>query len=99
MNTVKQIDWIKNDTKGNPRYVCHFFSLLSEKEKLADYATEDAGINAACNSLDNQYKLALKRAKEIGGLKFHNKKYGWGIVFQSYNITDTENQIKAILNK
>lgn len=97
--TTKQIKWtrISNDTNGNPRYVCHFFSLLSEKEKLADYADKGTGIYAACASLDNQYKFAIKRAKTIGGRKFHNKKYGGGIVFQSFNIQDTERQIKELI--
>lgn len=47
--------------------------------------------------LANDYTRALYLAKTIGGRKFHNKQYGGGIVFQSYN-TDTLaeriNQIK-----
>lgn len=88
---------IANDINGNPRYVCHFFNLLTQEEKYKDYATEGAGIDAAVSSLDNQYALALKRAKTIGGRKFHNKQYGGGIVFQSYNIAETEKQIKELL--
>lgn len=102
MNTQTQIEWtrINNDINGNPRYVCHLFNLLTEKEKYSDFATDGtSGIDAACSSLDNQYKLALKRAKTLGGRKYHNKKYGGGIVFQSYNIKDTEKQIQELLNK
>ena len=36
------------------------------------------------------YELAVKRANKIGGRKFHNKQYGGGIVFQSYNLDSTE---------
>lgn len=43
------------------------------------------------------YETALKRAKKIGGRKFHNKQYGGGIVFQSYNINDTAKHIKETL--
>ena len=42
------------------------------------------------------YGTALIRAKKIGGRKFHNKQYGGGIVFQSYNIADTEKHILEI---
>lgn len=103
MNTTTQtIEFtrITNDINGNPRYVCHFFNLLTEEEKYKDFANEGAiGIDAACTSLDNQYKLALKRAKTIGGKKYHNKQYGGGIVFQSHNIKDTTKQIIDLLNK
>lgn len=73
---------VANDSNGNPRYVCHFLNLLTEKEK---YSTAQ------------NYGLALARAKKIGGRKFHNKQYGGGIVFQSYNIRDTEKSIKNML--
>jgi len=99
---TKKIEWtrIANDVNGNPRYVCHFFNLLTEEEKYKDYAKEnETGIDAACNSLDRQYEFALKRAKKIGGKKFHNKQYGGGIVFQSHNIKSTETEINNLLNK
>lgn len=89
MNAPTQINWtrINNDVNGNPRYVCHFFELLTEEEK-------DQEINTS-----SKYEKALKRAKGIGGKKFHNKQYGGGIVFQSYNTKETEAQIKELLNK
>jgi hypothetical protein len=46
-----------------------------------------------------KYGIALKRAKKIGGKKFHNKQYGGGIAFQSYNIKETEKQIEELLNQ
>ncbi len=83
----KKIDFtrINNDTNGNPRYVCHFLSLLTDKDEFT--------------SLDARYELALKRAKKIGGRKYHNKSYGGGIVFQSYNIGETERHIKELLER
>ena len=39
------------------------------------------------------YEQAVALAKTIGGRKFHNKQYGGGIVFQSYNILDLEKEI------
>jgi len=39
------------------------------------------------------YEEAVKLANTLGGKKFHNKQYGGGLVFQSYNIQDLENSI------
>jgi len=71
---------INNDINGNPRYVCHFLNLLSDKEQESYNVSE-------------KYALALKKAKTIGGKKYHTKSYGGGIVFQSYNIADLEKSI------
>ena len=47
------------------------------------------------NFADN-YPRALFLANKIGGRKFHNKQYGGGIVFQSYNVKNLESQILKI---
>ena len=73
---------VNNDTNGNPRYVCHFLNLLNDNEQAG--------------AIDSKYAIALNKAKKIGGRKFHNKQYGGGIVFQSYNIADTERSIKEL---
>lgn len=75
---------VNSDTNGNPRYVCHFLEFIKDSE-----------FNL---SIDEKYTLALKRAKQLGGRKFHNKQYGGGIVFQSYNIKDTERKILELVN-
>lgn len=84
MNAANNIQWkrIDSDTNGNPRYVCHYSNLLTDNDK------EDH---------TQRYELALKRAKAIGGKKFHNKQYGGGIVFQSHNIRETEKHINELL--
>ena len=75
--TKDDLTRINNDVNGNPRYVIHFFALLTDKEKEFDY---HAGLS------DNRYNLAITKARSLfGGKKFHNKQYGGGIVFQSYN--------------
>lgn len=68
---------IKNDTNGNPRYVCHFLNLLTANEK----DNREIGI------LD-RYAVAITRANSIGGRKFNNKQYGGGIVFKSYSLDE-----------
>jgi hypothetical protein len=79
----KKFTRITNDYNGNPRYVIHFLELLNDEER----------INLPFNL---KYVYALKKAKKIGGKKFHNKQYGGGIVFQSYNLQDTWNAIQEI---
>jgi hypothetical protein len=64
---------INNDVNGNPRYVAGFLNFITPKDK---------------GDISDKYDLAVKRAKAIGGKKYHNKTYGGGIVFQSYNTND-----------
>ena len=78
MNT-QDFDRVNNDVNGNPRYVIHFLQCVPA------YA-QDFDISA-------KYDAALYVMKKAGGKKFHNKQYGGGIVFVSYNL---DNTIKAI---
>lgn len=77
---------VKNDVNGSPRFVCHFLNFIGEKDKNL--------------SIDSEYSLALKRAKQLGGRKFHNKQYGGGIVFQMYDGQQAEmsQKIRDIAN-
>jgi len=92
MKNQKGIEFtrVNNDGNGNPRYVCHFLNFITDKDT-------DKLENGELTYLDMSYELALKRARKIGGRKFHNKQYGGGIVFQSYNITDTMNRIYELI--
>ena len=51
-----------------------------------------------CHFLDiaSTYPEAIKRAHTIGGRKYHNKRYGGGVVFQSYNTDDLKRRIIEI---
>lgn len=69
---------INNDVNGNPRYVIHF-TLCYPPQWAGEAATA--------------YDRTVKLMNKIGGRRFHNKQYGGGIVFQSYNLNET---IKAI---
>lgn len=44
----------------------------------------------------DNYQRALFLARKIGGRKFHNKQYGGGIAFQSYNIDKIAEKIAEI---
>ena len=89
MNTKEEnkIEWtrIDHDVNGTPRYVCHFFSLLTESE-INDRSGSDF--------ISRRYKIAVKRANSLGGRKFHNKQYGGGIVFCTYSLAELEKRIK-----
>lgn len=91
--TTNTINWtrINNDVNGNPRYVCHFLSLNTVDEK--ENTPND------WNRISNLYAMAVKRANRIGGKKYNNKKYGGGIVFQSYDLKDTEKHIMRVLQE
>ena len=80
---IKNFTRVNNDVNGNPRYVIHFTHLINDEER---------------NFIpwNGQYEYALKKAKLIGGKKFHNKQYGGGIVFQSYNLENTFDKIKKL---
>jgi hypothetical protein len=85
---------VTSDVYGNPRYACHFLKLLTDEEKQRDWTS-----TSDIFGIDSQYKFAVKRSNLLGGRKYHNKKFGGGIVFQSYNIQDTCNAINNLLNQ
>ena len=79
---------INNDTNGNPRYVCHFLSFIKPGETFENVPPWD---------ISGKYDIALSRSRQFGGRKFHNKQYGGGIVFQSYNIDDLSERIEKFV--
>ena len=82
---------IKNDVNGNPRYVVHFLSL-NTREELDRTGEQWIGVN-------DKYEIALKRARSIGGRKFHNKQYGGGIVFQCYSLRELMADIARVTGR
>jgi len=42
------------------------------------------------------YERALYLSRQLGGRKFHNKQYGGGIAFQSYNTEQLAQRIAEI---
>lgn len=61
------------DVNGNPRYIIHFLHLSKEGDALEW-------------DISGKYAAAVKRANKLGGKKYHNKQYGGGVIFQSYNV-------------
>lgn len=88
METKIEFTRINNDVNDKPRGVCHFLNFITDNDNTGSIL-----------GIGGSYDVALSRAKKIGGRKFHNKQYGCGIVFQSYNLDDTAKQIVELKNK
>ena len=90
--SAESIDFtrINNDTNGNPRFVCHYLEFITQKDR-------DNRDDLNAHFLQDDYKTALKRAKKLGGGKFHNKQYGGGIVFQTHNTDSLESDILNLI--
>jgi hypothetical protein len=89
MNDKIKFTRVNSDMYGSPRYVCHFLELVNDNDREK---VKDMGINF----ISELYSIAVKKANKIGGRKYHNKSYGGGIVFQSYNTDDLSNKIQQI---
>ena len=96
MITPNDFTQINNDTNGNPRYVCHYVHFLTEKDN-DQMSLSVTPIYKVIDNLSRRYNVAISRANKIGGRKFHNKQYGGGIVFQSYNLRNTCNKINELI--
>lgn len=94
---VKPSDFTRanSDINGNSRFVCHYLNLNSDIE-----ASVIMGWNSKGLLVNDKYAQALKRAKQLGGKKYHNKKYGGGIVFQCVEglLPDLCKRLNALLN-
>ena len=82
---------VPSDVNGNPRCVVHFLAL-NTREELDRAGPDWIGIH-------EKYRLACKRANSIGGRRYHTKRYGGGIVFQSYSIDETAAHISRVTGR
>tara|TARA_R110002124_G_scaffold215130_2_gene381081 strand:+ start:243 stop:686 length:444 start_codon:yes stop_codon:yes gene_type:complete len=76
------INWTRanNDINGNPRYICHYLAfkpLQDSNEAFVSFSYEDA----------------IKEANKLGGKKYHNKQYGGGLIFSTYNLQSLSDKI------
>ena len=76
---------VNNDSNGNPRYVCHFLDI--------------GLVTPSTLNLGDRYSYVVAFCNKLGGKKFHNKQYGGGIVWQSYNLDSTIQHIKEAVKK
>lgn len=89
---------VNSDVNGNPRYVIHFLNFITDSD--TEKIKEDFSIYLERNPFELtslEYANAVNKARQIGGKKYHTKRYGGGIVFQSFNIQHTCNRINELL--
>lgn len=96
MKNSIELTRISNDTNGNPRYVVHFFALLNENDRKK--ADEMCKTNGDIFGVTTAYNVAIAKSRAIGGKKYHNKSFGGGIVFQSYNVDSLKKSILEVQN-
>jgi hypothetical protein len=81
---------VKKDVNGNPRYAIHFLKILNQEE--------NSRFNDNTDFIARKYNYALKKSRQWGGRKFHNKQFGGGIAFQSYALDRLCNEINKTLD-
>lgn len=75
---------------------------MNNEKQTINFTRIDNDINGnpryVCHFLNiaDNYETAVKMANKIGGRKYHTKKYGGGIVFQSYNTDDLKKHIQEL---
>ena len=92
MKTTIEFKRVNNDINGNPRDVCHFLPLINDQDEEKAKELSDV-VRPYQMSVSHLYDIAVSKAHKIGGKKYRGKDFGGGIVFQSYNIEETEEAI------
>lgn len=75
MTTDIEITRLNSDRNGNSRWAVHFIDL--EPQAIRDQLRGQL-------TLEQRYERVLRLAREVGGRKYHNKKFGGGVAFQAY---------------
>lgn len=91
MSESLELTRINSDGNGNPRVVVHFLALNTREE------LDKTGADWV--EIGEKYRLALARAKTIGGRKFHNRQFGGGIAFVSFNHADLAAHISRVTGR
>ena len=81
------VERINNDVNGNPRYVIHFIAVSSKLKDSLRSLIKDWDL----------YETSIK-ASGKGFKRYHNKSYGGGICFQSYNVQNDLDYLESNVN-
>lgn len=75
--------------------------ILLLKRRLNNKSFGDVRMPNEIKVSDEQKEKGLKwlRNLYVGGKKYHCNDFGSGIVFQSYNLTDLNNQVEKLKNE
>jgi hypothetical protein len=74
MSSKENFTRVNNDVNGNPRWVCHFTNLEADTSTASPW------------DISSRYNEAVSFARQFGGKRFHNKQYGGGVVFCTYDL-------------
>lgn len=92
-DTVVDVHDFSYDTNGNRRYVVWFgalYSLIANQIGNPEYAH--------LQRVDNEYRHVLNALRSIGGKKFHNRKFGGGIVFAGAELSKLGDEIGTAID-
>lgn len=78
----------------NNRYACHLSELLTEDEKQL-YPLNVSPIAIVNENLEKRYKLAMSKARKIGGKRWVNKHQDNMVEFQTPSLA----QLKELIQK
>lgn len=87
---------ITNDVNGNPRYRVHHHAMIPDLIRmLSENYRYPVNLDDVIYDRSRLLKVAQRRAKKIGGKLCRLERYPYDIVFQSYNLTETEASIRS----
>lgn len=86
LNNEVEVIRVNNDVNGNPRYVFHFSNVSSY-------------LKAHLGELLNGYDFYILSANASGCKKYHNRSYGGGLLFQSYNVQDSLQHVERSIEQ
>jgi len=112
METLQIIEQLLNGNHLEPKELQEAENIVnrlnteieSRKPAKIDFTRVNNDVNGnpryVCHylNIDSDYQTAIKKANTIGGKKFHNKQYGGGIVFSSYNLDNLTREIFELKN-
>lgn len=80
---------INNDINGNPRYVCAWYSVLTQSEMNE--------VKPCITRVKRLYRKAIDKMRQFGGKQYRGKDFGGGIVLQAYNLNELVDSINSTL--
>ena len=80
---------VNNDVSGNPRHVIHYLALLNNEalNQWHKQEIDNKGVWSGMVKNGLTYDIACFIAKQPGFKRYHNRSFGGGLSFSSYNVT------------
>lgn len=100
-NNRLSITRLNNDVNGNPRYAIHWLALL-ENEALSQWdksEVESKGVWSGNIQNGLTYDIACYIAKQASFKRYHNKSFGGGLSFSSYNVSSDLSHLDTVCER